>query len=119
MKWIDRSLKSSYLIITVCTGIRLLSTRGLAAGLDVISYPDAVQLMSEEARGARVRADRITADNGRILTSSRLNGGIEAVLQVVHHLRGLPAARRTADRIEYEPVELEPSAQDCRDEPAS
>lgn len=101
LDWIKSAADRAELVLSVCTGSLLLAQCGLLDGLRATTHHNAISLLRTLApRATIVEHERFT-DNGRLLTSAGISAGLDLSLHVVARLLGPPAARRTAEQMEY------------------
>ena len=106
MSWLESAVRACDLVLTLCSGIRLLAAVKGTEGLTATTHPDGMEIMQEAAPGATIIEDRVVWVNDGVIAGSGLNGGLEAALEVVRRFHGLELAQQAARRIEYEPLEL-------------
>jgi transcriptional regulator GlxA family with amidase domain len=102
IEWIRQSVPGTMITLSVCTGAGLLSKAGFLDGKTVTTfhnYIDALQRMTPKATVVR---DTRFVDNGKIITTAGVSAGIDGALHVVSKLKGLDAAKRTAEYMEYD-----------------
>ncbi|WP_310392525.1 DJ-1/PfpI family protein [Hymenobacter sp.] len=102
-KWVRRHAAAGALVLSVCTGARLLAKAGLLEGLTVTTHFTAAADLQRLAPGAQVEATHRWTDNGNILTSAGISAGIDLSLYVVSRLLGPEVAAATAKKMQYEP----------------
>ncbi len=102
LSWLKLITSGAELILSMCTGARLLDTIGLLDGLEVTTHPDAAKIVQEAAPNAKVISNIIYRENGRILCGLGLIGGVEISLHAISRLLGVEAAIATARALEYD-----------------
>jgi transcriptional regulator GlxA family with amidase domain len=105
MAGLHRAAAEAGLILSVCTGARILAAAGLLEGLTVTTWHGALGRLRAEAPGARVVSGVRWVDNGRVVTAAGVSAGIDAALHVVGRLMGDAEARKVASYMEYPPPE--------------
>lgn len=100
--WIVGVAERAELVLSVCTGSRLLARAGLLDGREATTHHTALDNLRELAPRATVRDDLRFVDAGRVMTAAGISAGIDLSLYVVGKLLGSEAARRTARYMEYE-----------------
>ena len=101
LEWVRKQARGAEIVMSVCTGVRVLAKAGLLDGLRVTTHHenfDEVQTLAPAATIAR--GERLT-DNGKICTSAGIAAGIDLSLHVVARLLGAEAAVTTACYMEY------------------
>lgn len=101
LEWVRRQAAGAEIVISVCTGARLLARLGLLDGLDVTTHYENLTELARLAPAARVHGDRRFHDNGQILTAAGISAGIDVSLHVVARLHGADTAAATARYMEY------------------
>ena len=101
--WLAAAHPAADFVITVCTGIRLLSRVTDTSGFVVPCHPDpdAVTIMADASAGAGVSTEDRVFENGRVLCAARLHGGIDAALGLVARRCGNTTAQAVAGVVEY------------------
>ncbi len=101
MDGLRRATAEAGLVLSVCTGARILAAAGLLEGLTVTTWHGALDRLRNEAPGARVVSGVRWVDNGGVITAAGVSAGIDAALHVVGRLLGEAEARRVAGYMEY------------------
>jgi transcriptional regulator GlxA family with amidase domain len=101
MAWLKKSIDSSQVLLTVCTGAFAPGKLGYLDGLDVTTWYGAIEGLKREVPNARVQSGRRFIDNGRYVTTAGVSAGIDGALHVVARLLGRNIAERTAQYMEY------------------
>ena len=114
--WVGQVAATAELVMSVCSGARILAKAGLLDGLQVTTHHEVLEHLRELAPRAEVDPTRRYIDTGRILTTGGISAGIDGSLHVVARLFGEEAARRTARYMEYDRqpdfnVRIRPSSQ--------
>lgn len=102
LEWIRRQDADSALTASVCTGAFLLAELGLLDGLQATTHWDDTGLLRQTYPKVDVLEDVQFVDQGRIVTSAGISAGIGMSLHLVGRILGMPMARATARRMEYE-----------------
>jgi transcriptional regulator GlxA family with amidase domain len=103
MAGFHRAAPEAGLLLSVCTGARILAAAGLLEGLTVTTWHGALGRLRTEAPAARVVSGVRWVDNGGVVTAAGVSAGIDAALHVVGRLLGDVEARRVARYMEYSP----------------
>jgi transcriptional regulator GlxA family with amidase domain len=101
IEWLAEALYSALNVITICTGIRLLSPFSMTKGLTVPSHPEAVSIMTDAAPHSVIVTDRRVVQNGRIVCAAQLLGGIEAALELLRTYAKPNLTNAVVTAIEY------------------
>lgn len=101
LDWTRRQAAGAEIVISVCTGARLLARLGLLDGLDVTTHYENLTELARLAPAARVHGDHRFHDNGQLLTAAGISAGIDVSLHVVARLHGADTAAATARYMEY------------------
>jgi len=102
LEWIRKQARTAEIVMSVCTGARLLAKAGLLDGVRATTHHDAIEELRVLAPAAIVAPSERFTDNGKICTSGGISAGIDLALHVVGKLLGRDAADTTARYMEYE-----------------
>lgn len=102
LDWIRRASATSEILMSVCSGARLLAALGMLDGLEVTTHHQVVADLRRLAPAAQVVTDRRFVDTGGIITTGGISAGIDGSFHVVARLLGEMTARRTAQYMEYD-----------------
>lgn len=102
LEWVRRQARGAEIVMSVCTGARLLAKAGLLDGLRATTHHENIDELRELAPAAAVTASERFTDNGKVCTSGGIAAGIDLSLHVVERLLGREAADTTARYMEYE-----------------
>lgn len=100
--WVKDVHDSADVILSVCSGARILARAGLLDGLPVTTHHQVIGHLRELAPRARVKPGVRYIDAGRIVTSGGISAGIDASFHVVTRLFGRDVARAAANYMEYD-----------------
>lgn len=99
--WVNTAVSRAELVLSVCSGARILAAFGHLRDLPVTTHPEVFESIAELEPTARLCRDVRFVDTGRIVTSAGISAGIDASLHVVARLLGATVALRTAEYMEY------------------
>lgn len=102
LDWVKACFERAEMVLSVCSGARILATSGLLDGLEVTTHHEVIDHLRELAPKAMVRENVRFIDNGRILTSAGISAGIDLSFHVVCKLAGKAIAAKTARYMEYD-----------------
>lgn len=102
LRWIRRHADTAELVLSVCTGARLLARAGLLTGLAVTTHYAAAADLQRLAPDTQVDPTQRWIDTGRIITSAGISAGIDMSLYVVSRLLGPAVAAATAQEMQYD-----------------
>ncbi|MFW6078168.1 MAG: DJ-1/PfpI family protein [Gemmatimonadota bacterium] len=102
LDWVTRVHRRADLVMSVCSGARILARAGLLDGLRVTTHHQVVEHLRELAPGAEVDPGPRFIDTGRIVTTGGISAGIDGSFHVVARLFGEETAERTAAYMEYD-----------------
>lgn len=102
LDWIRRASNTSEILMSVCTGARVLAALGMLDGLEVTTHHQAITHLRALAPTAQVISDHRFVDTGGIITTGGISAGIDGSLHIVARLLGEVTARRTAKYMEYD-----------------
>ena len=107
LEWVRTRAARAEVVLSVCTGARVLGATGLLDGLNVTTHHENLAELAELAPRARIDPTRRFHDNppaagrGHIVTAAGISAGIDAALHVVSLLLGDEQAEATARYMEY------------------
>lgn len=101
MQWVDAAVPRTELVMSVCSGARILAALGHLRDLQVTTHHEVFDSLAELEPTARLCRDARFVDTGHIVTSAGISAGIDASLHVVARLLGAAEALRTAKYMEY------------------
>lgn len=102
VQWLREAHEGADLVLSVCSGARLLARAGLLDGLRVTTHHQVVEHLRELAPAAIVEPGRRYVDAGKIVTTGGISAGIDGAFYVVARLWGRDVARAAADYMEYD-----------------
>jgi transcriptional regulator GlxA family with amidase domain len=102
LDWVTSKAQSAELVLSVCTGARILAKVGLLDGLQATTHWVSIDELRQMAPTATVFDDRRFVDNGKIVTSAGVSAGIDMSLHIIARLCGDKAAAETAHFMEYD-----------------
>jgi len=105
--WVAARAEPAELVLSVCTGARILAKAGLLDGLEATTHWVSIQELKEMAPEAKIYDDRRFVDNGKVVTSAGVSAGIDMSLHIVARLCGEKAAADTAHFMEYDAYKRE------------
>ncbi|MDJ0570061.1 MAG: DJ-1/PfpI family protein [Pleurocapsa sp. MO_192.B19] len=100
--WIQQVSDRAELVMSICTGARLLAKAGLLDGLEITTHHEAYDELRQIVPTAIVNERKRYIDQGKILTTGGISAGIDGSLYVVDQLLGREIARKTAIYMEYD-----------------
>ena len=100
--WIKKISEEAELLMSVCTGARLLAKAGLLDGLEITTHHQAYDELRQLVPTASVNERKRYIDQDKILTTGGISAGIDGSLYVVDKLLGQEIARKTAIYLEYD-----------------
>ncbi|TXK61009.1 DJ-1/PfpI family protein [Alkalisalibacterium limincola] len=101
MQWVDAAVSHAELVLSVCSGARVLAALGHLRDLQVTTHHEVFDSLAELEPTAHLCRDVRFVDTGHIVTSAGISAGIDASLHVVARLLGAAVALRTAEYMEY------------------
>jgi transcriptional regulator GlxA family with amidase domain len=102
VEWVRAVHRKAELVMSVCSGARILARARLLDGLQVTTHHQVREDLRKLAPGAEVHAKARFIDTGRIVTTAGISAGIDGSFHVIARLFGEETARRTAAYMEYE-----------------
>ncbi len=100
--WIKKVSERAELVMSICTGARLLAKAGLLDGLEITTHHEAYDEFRQLVPTATVNERKRFIDQDKILTTGGISAGIDGSLYVVDKLLGREIARKTAIYLEYD-----------------
>ncbi|MDJ0747634.1 MAG: DJ-1/PfpI family protein [Xenococcaceae cyanobacterium MO_167.B27] len=100
--WIKKISEEAELLMSVCTGARLLAKAGLLDHLEITTHHEAYDELRQLVPTASVNERKRYIDQDKILTTGGISAGIDGSLYVVDKLLGQEIARKTAIYMEYD-----------------
>ncbi len=100
--WIQKVSEQAELVMSICTGARLLAKAGLLDGLEITTHHEAYDELRQLVPTAIVNERKRYIDRGKILTTGGISAGIDGSLYVVNKLLGREIAQKTAIYLEYD-----------------
>ena len=100
--WIQQISARAELVMSICTGARLLAKAGLLDGLEITTHHEAYDELRQLVPTAIVNERKRFVDRGRIITAGGISAGLDGSLYVVDKLLGQEIARKTAIYMEYD-----------------
>lgn len=101
LTWLERAVTQAEVIMSVCSGARLLAALGAFDGLKVTTHHEVLDHIRALAPKAEICPRQRFTDNGKIITTGGISAGIDGSFHVVARLQGLSVAENTARYMEY------------------
>jgi transcriptional regulator GlxA family with amidase domain len=101
IEWVKTSSRQAELVLSVCSGARILAKSGLLDGLEATTHHEVIAHLRELAPTATIRENLRFVDTGKIMTSGGISAGIDLSFHVVRKLLGEEIAAKTARYMEY------------------
>lgn len=101
LDWLMNNEKSSKIIMSVCSGARLLGKLGLLDGKECTTHHEVMEHLKDIAPNTIINPDEKFIDCGKILTSAGISAGIDLSLHVVKKLYGVDIENKTKVYMEY------------------
>ena len=102
LSWLKSAVDQAEIVMSVCSGARLLAVLGLLDDQEVTTHHEVLGHLAELAPNAMLRPNARFTDNGKIVTTGGITAGIDASFHLVARLHGLDVARDTANYMEYD-----------------
>ncbi|MDJ0632941.1 MAG: DJ-1/PfpI family protein [Xenococcaceae cyanobacterium MO_188.B29] len=99
--WIKSIYEQAELVMSVCTGTRLLAKAGLLDGLEITTHHEAYDELRQLVPTALVNEQKRFIDRGKILTTGGISAGLDGSMYIVAKLLGTEIAQKTATYMEY------------------
>ncbi|MCW7494872.1 DJ-1/PfpI family protein [Leptospira sp. 2 VSF19] len=99
--WIEQLFPKLFYIITVCTGVRILSSTKLMDNLEYTTHHDCFDELELISPHAKLNRNIRFTNNGKILTSGGISAGIDLSLHVVECYFGNEIKNKTIEYMEY------------------
>lgn len=104
LNWVREQAKGADLVASVCTGAFILAEAGMLEGKRATTHWMDVDRLEREYPTIRVVRNVKYVDEGSIMSSCGISGGINLAFHIVEKLLGTETARETAHRMEYDIV---------------
>jgi len=101
LAWTSRAAEAAEIVMSVCSGARILASLGLLAGREVTTHHQVFDDLAQMEPTARLNRAARFVDTGKIITTGGISAGIDGSFHVVARLAGLSVARDTAAYMEY------------------
>lgn len=102
IEWVTAAYGDAEIVLSVCSGARILAKAGLLDGLSVTTHHQVTEHLRELAPEALVDPGPRFIDTGRIVTTGGISAGIDGAFHVVARLFGEDTARDVATYMEYD-----------------
>lgn len=102
IEWVRLAAARAQVVMSVCSGARLLGQAGLLDGLPVATHHQVYDHLATIAPLAHLRRDARVVDTGKLITTGGISAGIDGSFHLVARLLGRDVAQRSADYMEYE-----------------
>lgn len=99
VRWLRSAPKPDTRLASICSGALLLAQAGCLDGRHCTTHHTLIADLQAIAPSARVAADRIFVDDGRVLTSAGITTGIDLALYLVEQVAGAVLAAQVARRL--------------------
>jgi transcriptional regulator GlxA family with amidase domain len=99
VRWLRSAPQPDTRLASICSGALLLAQAGCLDGRHCTTHHTLIADLQALAPTARVAADRIFVDDGRILTSAGITTGIDLALHLIEQVAGPELAARVARRL--------------------
>ncbi|TGM87975.1 DJ-1/PfpI family protein [Leptospira bouyouniensis] len=99
--WIEQLFPKLFYIITVCTGVRILSSTKIMDNLEYTTHHDCFDELELISPNAKLNRNTRFTTNGKILTSGGISAGIDLSLHVVERYFGNEIKNKTIEYMEY------------------
>lgn len=101
MQWLGEAGAEAEIVLSVCTGVRLVAKQGWLDGLRATTHHSILDELRRTYPNTDWIADARFVDNGHVVTAAGVAAGIDASLHVVARLLNADVARAAARYIEY------------------
>ncbi|HEX2138463.1 MAG TPA: DJ-1/PfpI family protein [Woeseiaceae bacterium] len=102
LDWVGTSAAAAEIVLSVCSGARVLAQLGLLDNLEVTTHHQVATHLQSLAPAAKVAIDRRFIDTGKVVTTGGITAGIDGAFHIVARLLGEMTAKRTAQYMEYD-----------------
>ncbi len=101
IEWIKETTKVAEIVMSVSTGVFLLSGTHLLDGLKATTWHLALERLRKEAPRTEVVGNVRFVDNGKIITTGGVSAGIDCAIYLVSRLSGRVMAEKVTTYLEY------------------
>jgi len=102
IRWIKDCSENAKILMSVCTGAKLLSKAGLLDNKEATTWHGAIESLKQMTPKAKIHSNTRFVDNGQIITTAGVSAGIDGALHVVSRLFGVDKAHEVARYMEYD-----------------
>ncbi|MEX1222386.1 MAG: DJ-1/PfpI family protein [Idiomarina sp.] len=99
---LTRLTEHASVVLSICTGARLLAKMNLLDDLEVVTHHQAYESLAELAPTAKLNREARFIDTGKIITTGGISAGIDGAFHVVERFFGKKVADKTAAYMEYQ-----------------
>ena len=101
MAWLQAQARQAEVVMSVCSGARLLAAAGLLRGLRATTHHEVFDDVAALDPSIRLQPGARFVDEGAVLTCAGISAGIDGSLHLVRRYAGAQVAARTARYMEY------------------
>ncbi len=101
LNWLAKTNESSKIMMSVCSGARLLGVLGLLDYLEATTHHEVIDNLREIAPNTIINPNKRYTDNGKIMTAGGISAGIDLSLHIVNKLHGEATVNKTKSYMEY------------------
>src|SRR3546814_12472774 len=94
--WVGRAAAPAEIVLSVCSGARILGALGLLAGKEVTTHHQVFDHVGEIEPTVILRRDARFVDTGKIITTAGISARFGRSLHVVSRLQGLGVPEKNA-----------------------
>jgi transcriptional regulator GlxA family with amidase domain len=99
--WLKNTASTAEVSGSVCVGSFMLGKAGLLDGRSATTHFGDVEDLAAIAPAAKVTADHLWVDEGKVVTAGGYTAGIDMALHLVSRFLGVSTADETARQLEY------------------
>ena len=104
LQWIKSAYERSKLTLSICSAATLFGKLGLLNGKAYCTHNEVYGRMKKLVPDGLPQAEKRFTNTGKLYTSGGISAGIDLSFHILKKLSGGPAAKRTADYMEYRTI---------------
>lgn len=101
MAWLLAQARQAEVVMSVCSGARLLAAAGLLRGRRATTHHEVMDDVAALDPSIRLEPDARFVDEGPVVSCAGISAGIDGSLHLVRRFAGAEVAARTARYMEY------------------
>jgi len=104
LNWLQNAAKTTEIMASVCTGLRITLKAGIASGKRVTTHHNAIEDIRQNYDAADVLDDVRFVKDGNYISATGISAGIDMALWLVGQISTPAHARKVRKRLQYDPA---------------